>query len=148
MEVAECHKAFYGFHGYMDIRLLGKVVLWLNGNMAALHKVVQCTSKRVYFVCFVNSFLYLRIYLSQYIRRCLHHNTEAPSEFLLKVCSGSLKTAMDWSICFFFLPLGTIFALTPRYLSTQVLKCLSLNANVLYVKKNCHRKYPRPLINQ
>ena len=110
----------------MDIRLLGNVVLWLNGNMAALHKVVPCTSKRVYFVCFVNSFLYLRIYLSQYIRRCLHNNTEAPSEFLLKVCSGSLKTVMDWGICFLFLPLGTIFALTPRYLSTQVLKRLSL----------------------
>ena len=133
----------------MDIWLLGNVVLWLNGNMAALHKVVQCTSKSVYFVCFVNSFLYLRIYPSQYIRRCLHHNTEAPSElFLLKVYSGSLKTVMDWSICFLFLPLGTIFALTPRYLSTQVLKRLSLECESSICQKKILRKYPLLLINQ
>ena len=90
-------------------------------------------------MCFVNSFLYLRVYLSQYIRRFPHHNTEAISEFLLKVCSGSLKTAMDWSICFLFLPLGTIFALTPRYLSTQVLKRLSLESESSICQK---RKIP------
>ena len=101
-------------------------------------KLLNATSKRVYFVCFVNSFLYLRIYPSQYIRRCLHHNTEAPSElFLLKVYSGSLKTVMDWSICFLFLPLGTIFALTPRYLSTQVLKRLSLESE----SSICQKKF-------
>ena len=36
------NKAFYGFHGYMDVWLLGNVVLWLIGNMAALQKVAQC----------------------------------------------------------------------------------------------------------
>ena len=87
----------------------------------------------------MNSFLYLRVYLSQYIRRFPHHNTEAISEFLLKVCSGSLKTVMDWSICFLFLPLGTIFALTPRYLSTQVLQRLSLESESSICQK---RKIP------
>ena len=38
---SEMEVAFYGFHGCIDIRLLGNVVLWLNGNVAALHKVVQ-----------------------------------------------------------------------------------------------------------
>ena len=59
--------------------------------------------------------------------------------FSLKVCSGSLKTAMDWSICFLFLPLGTIFALTPRYLSTQVLQRLSLESESSICQK---RKIP------
>ena len=145
MEVAECHKAFYRFHGYMDIRLLGKVVLWLNGNMAALHKVVPCTSKRVYFVCFVNSFLYLRIYLSQYIRRCLHHNTEAPSQFFAQ--------SLLW------LPqnrhgLGHLLSLSSSWNHFCSHSSLSFNSGVeasffecdsSICKKNCHRKRPRLL---
>ena len=130
MEVAECHKAFYGFHGYMDIRLLGKVVLWLNGNMAALHKVVQCTSKRVYFVCFVNSFLYLRIYLSQYIRRCLHHNTEAPSEFFCSKCALA-PSKPPWTGAFPF----SFFLLEPSLLSLLAIFQFRCRSVFLWKKK-------------
>ena len=149
MEVAEWHKAFYGFHGYMDIWLLGNVVLWLNGNMAALHKVVQCTSKSVYFVCFVNSFLYLRIYLSQYIRRCLIHIIQRHHlSFCSKCALAPSKPRWTGEFAFSF------FLLEPSLLSLLAifqLRCWSVflwNAKVPSVKKNCFRKYPLLLINQ
>ena len=133
----------------MDIWLLGNVVLWLNGKMAALHKVAQCHIQESLLRVFCELIsLSAHIPIAVYQEVSHTHNTEAPSEFLLKVCSGSLKTAMDWSICFLFLPLGTIFALTPRYLSTQVLKRLSLECESSICQKKILRKYPLLLINQ
>ena len=109
---------------------------WSDNGMVTIHrsgllhciKLLDATYKRVYFVCFVNSFLYLRTYLSQYIRRCLHHNTEAPSEFFSKP---------PWTGAFAF----SFFLLEPSLLSLLAifqLRCWSVflwNAKVPYVKK-------------
>ena len=118
-------------HGFWAMWFYGKMAIWLH-----CIKLLNATSKRVYFVCFVNSFLYLRIYLSQYIRRCLHHNTEAPSEFFCSKCALA-PSKPPWTGAFAF----SFFLLEPSLLSLLAifqLRCWRVflwNAKVPYVKK-------------